>query len=52
LNSQNVSADNKVLAIEAVRDADGDVAKFLSNYVNDPNEDVRTAAKTALDFLK
>ena len=52
LNSPDVSAENKVLAIEAVRDADGDVAKFLSNYVNDPNADVRTAAQTALDFLK
>jgi len=52
LNSPSVPADNKVLAIESVRDADGDVAKFLANSVNDPNEDVRTAAKTALDFLK
>lgn len=52
LSSPNVPADAKVLAIEAVRDADGDdVIPFLSNYVNDANPDVSTAAKEALDFL-
>lgn len=51
LNSPNISAANKVLAIEAVQDADGNVAPFLKNYVNDANEDVRTAAKDALEFL-
>jgi HEAT repeat protein len=51
LNSPTVSPESKVLAIEAVRDADGDVAPFLSNYLNDPNPDVRAAAKEALDFL-
>jgi len=51
LNSPNVSAANKVLAIEAVQDADGNVAPFLSNYVNNPNAEVRAAAKDALEFL-
>lgn len=51
LNSPNVSAANKVLAIEAVQDADGNVAPFLANYVNDPNTEVRAAAKEALEFL-
>jgi len=51
LNSPDVPADAKVLAIEAVRDADGDVAPFLSTYLNDANPDVRAAAKSALDFL-
>jgi HEAT repeat protein len=51
LNSPNVPADAKVLAIEAVRDADGDVGPFLSNYVNDANPDVRAAAKDAVEFL-
>jgi HEAT repeat protein len=51
LNSPTVPPESKVLAIEAVRDADGDVAPFLSNYLNDPNPDVRAAAKEAVDFL-
>jgi HEAT repeat protein len=52
LDSTYVSTGAKVLAIEAVRDADGDnIPQFLSNYANDPNPDVRTAAKDALDFL-
>lgn len=52
LNSPDVPADAKVLAIEAVRDADGDdIIPFLSNYVNDANPDVRAAAKDALEFL-
>ena len=53
LNSPDVPTDAKVLAIEAVRDADGDgIPQFLSNYVNDANPEVRTAAKDALDFLE
>lgn len=52
LNSPDVPADAKVLAIEAVRDADGDVAPFLSNYLNDANPDIRAAAKSALDFIE
>jgi HEAT repeat protein len=52
LNSPDVPADAKVLAIEAVRDADGNVVPFLSNYLNDANPDVRAAAKAAVDFLK
>ena len=52
LNSPDVPPDAKVLAIEAVRDADGDVAPFLSNYVNDANADVRAAAKDAVEFLE
>ncbi len=52
LNSPDVPVDAKVLAIEAVRDADGDVAPFLSNYLNDANPDVRAAAKSALDFIE
>ena len=53
LNSPDVPADAKVLAIEAVRDSDGDnIPQFLSNYVNDANPDVRAAAKDALDFLE
>jgi HEAT repeat protein len=51
LNSPDVSPDSKVLAIEAITDADGDVGSFLSNYQNDPNPDVRTAVKSALDFI-
>jgi HEAT repeat protein len=51
LNSSDVPPDSKVLAIEAITDADGDVGKFLSNYANDPNPDVRAAVKSALDFL-
>jgi HEAT repeat protein len=52
LNSPDVPPESKVLAIEAVRDAEGDVAPFLSKYLNDANPDVRAAAKEALDFLK
>ena len=51
LNSTDVPPESKVLAIEAVRDADGDVAPFLSAYLNDSNPAVRAAAKEALDFL-
>ena len=52
LNSPDVPPDAKVLAIEAVRDADGDdIPQFLSNYANDKNPDVSAAAKDALDFL-
>jgi len=51
LNSPDVPPESKVLAIEAVRDADGDVTPFLSKYWNDANSDVRAAAKEALDFL-
>jgi HEAT repeat protein len=52
LNSPTVPADAKVLAIEAVRDADGDVALFLSNYVNNADPEVSNAAKDALDFIQ
>ena len=51
LNSPDVPASAKVMAIESVRDADGDVAPFLANYLNDPIPEVRAAAKDALDFL-
>ncbi|HEX4264975.1 MAG TPA: HEAT repeat domain-containing protein [Verrucomicrobiae bacterium] len=51
LDSPNVSADSKVLAIEAITGADDDVGPFLLNYQNDPNPDVRAAVKSALDFL-
>jgi len=51
LNSPDVPPESKVLAIEAVRDADGDVVPFLSKYLNDANPEVRAAAKEALDFL-
>ena len=51
LDSPDVSPDSKVLAIEAITDADGDVGQFLTKYLNDPNSDVRAAAKSALDFL-
>ena len=51
LNSSDVPPEAKVLAIEAVTDAEGDVAPFLSNYLNDPNPDVRAAAKQAVDTL-
>jgi HEAT repeat protein len=52
LNSPEVSADSKVLAIEAITDSEGgDVSTFLSGYVNDPNPALRDAAKHALDFL-
>jgi HEAT repeat protein len=51
LNSPNVPPASKVLAIEAITDADGAVGPFLSNYLNDANADVRAAAKSALDFL-
>ena len=51
LNSSTVPPESKVLAIESVRDAEGDVTPFLSNYLNDSNPDVRAAAKEALDFL-
>jgi HEAT repeat protein len=51
LNSPDVPPAEKVLAIEAITDADGDVGPFLSNYLNDPNPDVRAAAQSALDFL-
>jgi HEAT repeat protein len=52
LNSPTVPTEAKVLAIEAVRDADGEITPFLSNYANDANPDIRNAAKEALDFLK
>jgi HEAT repeat protein len=51
LNSPDVPPDSKVLAIEAITDADGDVGPFLATYLNDPNPEVRAAAKSAMDFL-
>lgn len=51
LNSPKVSPDSKILAIEAITDADGDVAGFLRNYVNDPNPNVRAAATEAVSTL-
>jgi hypothetical protein len=51
LNSPDVPPDSKVLAIEAITDADGDVGPFLSMYLNDPNPEVRAAARSAMDFL-
>lgn len=51
LNSPDTSPDSKVLAIEAITDADGDVGKFLLNYASDPNPDIRAAVQSALDFL-
>jgi len=51
LDSPDVPPAAKVLAIEAVRDAEGDVAPFLTRYLNDPNPDVREAVKAALQFL-
>jgi HEAT repeat protein len=51
LNSPDVSPDLKVLAIEAITDAEGDVGPFLSSYLNDSNPDVRAAVKSALDFI-
>lgn len=51
LNSPNVPPESKVLAIESVRDADGDVLSFLSKYLNDANPDVRAAAQDAVNFL-
>lgn len=51
LDSPNVPPDFKVLAIEAITDADGDVPSFLSKYLTADNADVRAAAKSALDFL-
>lgn len=51
LDSPTVPSDFKVLAIEAITDADGDVEPFLSKYLTAANPDVRAAAKSALDFL-
>ena len=51
LNSPDVPPASKVLAIQSLQDADGDVAPFLSTYLNDPNPAVRVAAKEAVDFL-
>jgi hypothetical protein len=51
LNSPGVPPGSKVLAIEAITDAEGDVRGFLSNYINDPNHEVSAAAKSALDFI-
>jgi HEAT repeat protein len=51
LNSADVPPDSKVLAIQAITDAEGDVGPFLSNYLNDANADVRAAAKSAVDFI-
>lgn len=51
LNSPSVPPASKVLAIEAITDAEGNIGSFLSNYLNDSNPDVRAAAKKALDFL-
>jgi HEAT repeat protein len=51
LDSPDVPPDAKVLAIEAITDADGEVGPFLTKYLNDPNPDVRAAAKSALDFI-
>jgi HEAT repeat protein len=51
LNSPDVPPASKVIAIQSITDADGEVAPFLANYLNDPNPDVRAAAKKALDFL-
>jgi hypothetical protein len=51
LNSPTVPPESKILAIEAITDADGPVASFLSNYLNDPNPDVRAAASAAVSTL-
>jgi HEAT repeat protein len=51
LNSPTATPESKVLAIEAITDAEGDVAPFLKNYLNDPNPDVRAAAAAAVSTL-
>lgn len=51
LDSPNVPPNFKVIAIEDLTDSDDDVGPFLSKYLNDPNPDVRAAAKSVLDFL-
>lgn len=51
LNSPDVPAKSKVLAIQAITDADGDVGPFLQKFLNDANPDVRAAAKEALDSI-
>ncbi len=48
LNSPDVPAESKVLAIEAISDAEGNVAPFLLNYIDDSDPDVRAAALAAL----
>jgi HEAT repeat protein len=52
LSSPTAPPESKVLAIQSLADAEGDdIPRFLSNYLNDPNPDVRAAAKEALNFL-
>jgi HEAT repeat protein len=48
ISSQDVSAESKVAAIEALGNAQGDVAPFLLKYLGDPDEDLRAAAAWAL----
>lgn len=48
LDSKSVSAESKISALEALRDAEGDVAPFLLKYLADANPDIRAAAAWAL----
>lgn len=48
MSSQEVSAESKVAAIEALGNAEGDVAPFLLKYLADPDADLRAAAAWAL----
>jgi HEAT repeat protein len=49
LASEDVSAESKVAAIEALGSAPGDVVPFLLKYLNDPDADMRAAAAWALN---
>jgi HEAT repeat protein len=49
LSSQVVSSESKVAAIEALGNAQAEVAPFLLNYLADPDADLRAAAALALN---
>lgn len=49
LASEDVPAESKVAAIEALGNAPGNVVPFLLKYLNDPDADMRAAAAWALN---
>jgi HEAT repeat protein len=48
LESPNLSTEDKVMALEALGNAEGNVAPLLMGYANDPDPEVRAAAAWGL----
>jgi HEAT repeat protein len=48
LNSPNLSSEDKVMALEALGNTEGNVAPLFLEFANDPDEEVRAAAAWGL----